>query len=95
MKQVVINTLWIGGVLLMALFLLHTKITWKPFSIQFENWRTVLGIILIFVGVEVIVYDEVRKYKNKVVEIIKQELHETTSDTVPDRQTHGEESRQD
>ena len=71
MKSLVINISWIVGVVLLLALLFHTKITWKPFSIQFENWRFVLGIILIFVSVEIISYGELIKYKKKVINIIK------------------------
>lgn len=92
MKQVVIDITWVVfGVLLLAL-LLHTKITWKPFSISFENWRFVLGIFIIFVGVEILCYDAVNKFKTKLFEDIKK--YEAASNNISGEPAR-EEDRQD
>lgn len=91
MRQTAINIIWCIVGALSFVFLLHTRVTLKPFSIHFENWRFVLGIILIFVGVEIIIYGEMLKYKKKVIETIKQELHEGTSYDRQGEQRHGKE----
>lgn len=94
MKTVVINLSWIVGAVLLLALLLHTKITWKPFSISFENWRYVLGIFLIFAGVEIISHAAVMKYQKKLLNDLK-ELHETAGNTGQEEQRDGEENRQD
>lgn len=61
MKTVVINLSWIVGAV--------PIITWKPFSISFENWWYVLGIFLIFAGVEIISHAAVMKYQKNCLTI--------------------------
>lgn len=86
-----INITWVVVVAFILMLLLHTKITVKPFSIHFENWRYVLGILLIFVGIEVIRYDTTIKYKDRVLNTIKKAFDETSSDIRQDREQDGEE----
>lgn len=58
--------------LVALLIILHTEISIDPFYIRFHNWRFVIGVILIFLGIEIISDDAVRKYREK----IKKEINE-------------------
>ena len=55
-----------------VLFLLHTKITFRPFSVTFENWRFCLELLLVFIGIEILCRDAVIKYRRKLINEIEQ-----------------------
>lgn len=70
--KLLLNVTWVLAGVALLLMVLHTKITIKPFSISFENWRFVLGILLIFVGIELLCYDAVVKYRKNLLEQLEQ-----------------------
>lgn len=57
--------------LLAILLLLHTEITFQPFSIRFHNWKMVVGIIFVVVGIEIIKNDAVEKFSNHLIDKIE------------------------
>lgn len=62
----------LGILIVCVLFLLHTKITFKPFSVTFENWRFCLGLLFVFIGIEILCRDAVIKYQRKLINEIEQ-----------------------
>lgn len=64
-----IGTLFI--LLLTILLLLHTEVTLQPFSIRFHNWKMVVGIIFIVIGIEIIKNDAVEKFSNHLIDKIE------------------------
>lgn len=57
--------------LLVILFLLHTEITFQPFSIRFHNWKMVVGIVFVVIGIELIKNDAVEKFSNHLIDMIE------------------------
>lgn len=64
-----IGTMFI--LLLVILLLLHTEVTLQPFSIRFHNWKMVVGIIFIVIGIEIIKNDAVEKFSNHLIDKIE------------------------
>lgn len=64
-----IGTLFI--LLLAILLLLHTEVTFQPFSIRFHNWKMVVGIVFIVIGIEIIKNDAVEKFSNHLIDKIE------------------------
>ena len=58
--------LWVLLLVVALLVLLHTEISINPFYIRFNNWRFVVGVILVFLGISALTDDAVRKYREKV-----------------------------
>nr|DAW11999.1 MAG TPA: hypothetical protein [Caudoviricetes sp.] len=50
---------------------LHTEISISPFRISFHNWRMVVGVLLITLGVHLICQGEIIKYKKEHIEKIE------------------------
>ena len=57
--------------LLVILFLLHTEVTFQPFSIRFHNWKMVVGIVFVVIGIELIKNDAVEKFSNHLIDMIE------------------------
>lgn len=57
--------------LLAILFLLHTEVTFQPFSIRFHNWKMVVGIVFVVIGIELIKNDAVEKFSNHLIDMIE------------------------
>lgn len=64
-----IGTLFI--LLLAILLLLHTEVTFQPFSIRFHNWKMVVGIVFVVIGIEIIKNDAVEKFSNHLIDKIE------------------------
>lgn len=64
-----IGTLFI--LLLVILLLLHTEVTLQPFSIRFNNWKMVVGIVFVVIGIEIIKNDAVEKFSNHLIDKIE------------------------
>lgn len=71
MKMTVSNIGTLFILLLAILFLLHTEVTFQPFSIRFNNWKMVVGIIFIVIGIEIIKNDAVEKFSNHLIDKIE------------------------
>ena len=56
---------------LVFLMALHTEISFSPFRISFHNWRMVVGVLLITLGVHLICQGEIIKYKKEHIEKIE------------------------
>lgn len=56
--------------LLVILLLLHTEVTFQPFSIRFHNWKMVVGIVFVVIGIELIKNDTVEKFSNHLIDMI-------------------------
>lgn len=52
----------------MLLMALHTEIRTSPFRIYFHNWRMVVGVVLITLGVHLICQGELIKYRKENIE---------------------------
>lgn len=71
MKMTVSNIGTLCILLLAILLLLHTEVTLQPFSIRFHNWKMVVGIIFIVIGIEIIKNDAVEKFSNHLIDKIE------------------------
>lgn len=71
MKMTVSNIGTLCILLLVILLLLHTEVTLQPFSIRFHNWKMVVGIIFIVIGIEIIKNDAVEKFSNHLIDKIE------------------------
>lgn len=71
MKMTASNIGTLCILLLAILLLLHTEVTLQPFSIRFHNWKMVVGIIFIVIGIEIIKNDAVEKFSNHLIDKIE------------------------
>lgn len=71
MKTMVSNIGTMCILLLAILLLLHTEVTFQPFSIRFHNWKMVVGIIFVVIGIEIIKNDAVEKFSNHLIDEIE------------------------
>lgn len=71
MKTMVSNIGTMCILLLAILLLLHTEVTSQPFSIRFHNWKMVVGIIFVVIGIEIIKNDAVEKFSNHLIDEIE------------------------
>lgn len=71
MRIMMSNIVTLFILLLAILLLLHTEVTLQPFSIRFHNWKMVVGIIFIVIGIEIIKNDAVEKFSNHLIDKIE------------------------
>lgn len=71
MKMMMSNIGTLCILLLAILLLLHTEVTFQPFSIRFHNWKMVVGIIFVVIGIEIIKNDAVEKFSNHLIDEIE------------------------
>lgn len=71
MKTMVSNIVTLFILLLVILLLLHTEVTFQPFSIRFHNWKMVVGIFFVVIGIELIKNDAVEKFSNHLIDMIE------------------------
>ena len=71
MKMVMSNIGTLFILLLAILLLLHTEVTFQPFSIRFNNWKMVVGIVFVVIGIEIIKNDAVEKFSNHLIDKIE------------------------
>lgn len=71
MKTMMSNIGTLLILLLVILFLLHTEVTFQPFSIRFHNWKMVVGIVFVAIGIELIKNDAVEKFSNHLIDMIE------------------------
>lgn len=69
------------GFIVLFLLLSGIEITFKPFKIEFPDWRFAVGIVLILIGSLVIYYDGLLKGQergvDKTIELIGKRLNNT------------------
>lgn len=70
MKTMVSNIGTLFILLLVILLLLHTEATFQPFSIRFYNWKIVVGIVFVVIGIELIKNYAVEKFSNHLIDMI-------------------------
>ena len=67
-----VSNIWTLFILLLViLLLLHTEVTFQPFSIRFHNWKMVVGIVFVVIGIELIKNDAVEKFSNHLIDMIE------------------------
>ena len=71
MKMVMSNIGTLFILLLAILLLLHTEVTFQPFSIRFNNWKMVVGIVFVVIGIEIIKNDAVEKFSSHLIDKIE------------------------
>lgn len=71
MKTMMSNIGTLCILLLAILLLLHTEVTFQPFSIRFHNWKMVVGIVFVAIGIEIIKNDAVEKFSNHLIDDIE------------------------
>ena len=71
MKMVMSNIGTLFILLLAILLLLHTEVTFQPFSIRFNNWKMVVGIVFVVIDIEIIKNDAVEKFSNHLIDKIE------------------------
>ena len=66
-----LTPLLIPVAVLVFLMALHTVVSFSPIRITFHNWRMVVGVLLITLGVHLICQGEIIKYKKERIEKIE------------------------
>lgn len=71
MKTMVSNIVTLCILILVILLLFNTEVTFQPFYIRFNNWKIVVGIFFVVIGIELIKNDAVEKFSNHLIDKIE------------------------